>query len=94
MSITSSDHAVGRREYDKLQSDYMALSVQMAGLLTEMAAMRAENKAALDAVRAENKELLDIWKTAKGVNSFIVWFSKFVIGAGIIAAFFKWGPIK
>ncbi len=85
---------VGRREYDKLQADYMLLQNQFNTLLSEISAFRTDMKAEMAAVRAENKELLDIWKTAKGVNSFIMWLSKFLIGAGVVTAFFKWGPIK
>jgi hypothetical protein len=81
---------VGRREYDKLQADYLALLAQLQAQNIEMASIKAEVLAS----RADMKELLDLWKTMKGVNSFVVWLSKFLIGAGIITAFFKWGPIK
>lgn len=88
------DITVGRREYDKMQQDYLALSNQLTSVLHELAAMRVDMKVEISAVRSENKELLDLWKTAKGVNSFIVWLTKFVISAGVITAFFKWGPLK
>lgn len=84
----------GRRSYDKLESDYMALSAQLATVLAELTALRTDMKIEIAAVRSENAELLGIWKTAKGVNSFIIWLSKFIIGVGIVAAFFKWGPLK
>lgn len=88
------DLSVGRREYDKLQSDYITLGNQLNTVITQLGKFEIEMKAELTAVRAENKELLDVWKTAKGINSFIIWLSKFIIGAGIVTAFFKWGPLK
>lgn len=88
------ESAVGRREYDKLQSDYLAVMGQLNTVLQKLTAIETEMKSELTAVRSENKELLDFWKTAKGVNSFILWLSKFLIGAGVITAFFKWGPLK
>jgi hypothetical protein len=86
--------AVGRREYDTLQADYIKVSTQLTAIDVKLTQYQLKVEAELTAVRAENRELLDFWKTAKGVNSFVMWLSKFLIGAGIITAFFKWGPLK
>lgn len=86
--------AVGRREYDKLQAEYIAVSAQLTSVLEKLTKMEVKMESELTAIRSENKDLLEFWKTAKGVNSFVLWLSKFLIGAGIITAFFKWGPLR
>lgn len=94
MSDPTQEMNVGRREYDKLQADYIAVAGQLSAVLNKLNVIEIEFKAELTAIRAENKDLLEFWKTARGVNSFILWVSKFLIGVGIISAFFKWGPLK
>lgn len=85
---------VGRREYDKLQADYLVLSNQLTVVLAKFGEFEITIKNELAAIRLENKELLGVWNTAKGTSSFILWLSKLLIAAGVITAFFKWGPLK
>lgn len=94
MSENTEDILVGRREYDKLRADYIVVSNQLSTVIAKFTEFQVDVKAELTAIRLENKELLGVWNTAKGTSSFIMWLSKLLIAAGIITAFFKWGPLK
>ena len=94
MSSGDNEINVGRREYDKLQADYVALGNQMSVLISKFTEFQIEMKSELAAVRSENKEILGVWTTAKGTSAFIIWLGKLLVAAGIIAVFFKWGPLK